>query len=233
MATTNSPDKTKNEARNIRTPGSEEKSEITYYSNVTTSLSPTSNHELAAFSRDSSEDNRPKSRRKRSLLFPSGTDMSFTVAFQIPITALSATSTTLDIDIPFSYDLPASVTTARKLEDEHAAVLEMAEDLMNKFGINGKSCVLRLICELAETQGLPYNGLLGKAMETLFLIDYGMSSTERLYEYISARAYGEHEGNCHDIYTGCPFSVFNLIDSDLLHGSPAAASEDTPSSSIP
>ena len=40
--------------------------------------------------------------------------------------------TTLDIDIPFSYDLPASVTTARKLEDEHAAVLEMAEDLMNK-----------------------------------------------------------------------------------------------------
>ena len=24
-------------------------------------------------------------------------------------------------------------------------------------------------------------------------IDYGMSSTERLYEYISARAYGEHE----------------------------------------
>ena len=26
-----------------------------------------------------------------------------------------------------------------------------------------------------------------------FRIDYGMSSTERLYEYISARAYGEHE----------------------------------------
>ena len=48
---------------------------------------------------------------------------SFLVLFQ---------GTTLDIDIPFSYDLPASVTTARKLEDEHAAVLEMAEDLMNK-----------------------------------------------------------------------------------------------------
>ena len=41
--------------------------------------------------------------------------------------------TTLDIDIPFSYDLPASVTTARKIEDEHAAVLEMAEDMLNKL----------------------------------------------------------------------------------------------------
>ena len=38
-----------------------------------------------------------------------------------------------------------------------------------RFGIDGKACILRLICELAETNGLPYNGLLGKALETLFL----------------------------------------------------------------
>ena len=42
--------------------------------------------------------------------------------------------TTFDIDIPFSYELPDSTTviTARKLEDEHAAILEMVEDLLNK-----------------------------------------------------------------------------------------------------
>ena len=38
-----------------------------------------------------------------------------------------------------------------------------------RFGINGKACVLRTICEIAESKGLPYNGLLGKAFETLFL----------------------------------------------------------------
>ena len=38
-----------------------------------------------------------------------------------------------------------------------------------RFGINGKACVLRTICELAESKGLPYNGLLGRAFETLFL----------------------------------------------------------------
>ncbi len=35
-----------------------------------------------------------KSRRKRSLIFPTGSDLEFTVAFQIPIAALSATSKT-------------------------------------------------------------------------------------------------------------------------------------------
>ena len=43
-------------------------------------------------------------------------------------------------------------------------------------------------------------------------IDYAMSSAERLYEYISARMYGESEGNCQDAYPQCPFSVFNMIE---------------------
>lgn len=110
--------------------------------------------------------------------------------------------------------------SGRKIEEEHAAILEMAEDLLNKFGLNGKSCILRLICELAETQGLPFNGLLGKALETLFLLDYGFSSTDRLYEYVSARAYGEHEGNCQEVYTMCPFSVFNLMEPEILNQVP-------------
>ncbi len=43
-------------------------------------------------------------------------------------------------------------------------------------------------------------------------IDYGMSSTERLYEYISARTYGEHHGDCAAAYPQCPFSVFSFLD---------------------
>ena len=47
---------------------------------------------------------------------------------------LTYLGTTFDIDIPFAYELPDSTTvvTARKLEDEHAAILEMVEDLLNK-----------------------------------------------------------------------------------------------------
>ena len=45
--------------------------------------------------------------------------------------------TTFDIDVPFTYNLPNStanlVYTGRRIEDEHAAVFEMAEDLLNKW----------------------------------------------------------------------------------------------------
>ncbi len=44
--------------------------------------------------------------------------------------------TTLDIDIPFTYNLPNStaglVYAGRKLEEDHAAIFEIAEDLLNK-----------------------------------------------------------------------------------------------------
>lgn len=44
--------------------------------------------------------------------------------------------TTFDIGVPFTYNLPNStaslVYSGRKIEDEHSAVFEMAEDLLNK-----------------------------------------------------------------------------------------------------
>ncbi len=39
----------------------------------------------------------------------------------------------------------------------------------DRFGLNGKACILKTICELAESKGLPFNGMLGKAFETVFL----------------------------------------------------------------
>ena len=50
-----------------------------------------------------------------------------------------------------------------------------------------------------------------------FRLDYGMTNTERLYEYISARTYGEHHGNCEAAYPQCPFSVFALMDHQDFH----------------
>ena len=48
-----------------------------------------------------------------------------------------SSGTTFDIDVPFTYNLPDTATglvfTGRRMEDDHAAVFEMAEDLLNKF----------------------------------------------------------------------------------------------------
>ena len=42
------------------------------------------------------ESNIPKSRKKRSVIFPTGSDLSFDVGLSIPISALSATSNESD-----------------------------------------------------------------------------------------------------------------------------------------
>ena len=52
-------------------------------------------------------------------------------------------------------------------KDENSSVLLII--YFHRFGLDGKACVLRLICELAESKGLPFNGLMGRAIETLFL----------------------------------------------------------------
>lgn len=90
--------------------------------------------------------------------------------------------------------------------------------MLAKFGLPGKPCVLRLICELAESRGLVNTGLLGKALQTIFLLDMseGSTSTSTLYEYISARTYGEKFGQCDLAYHQCPFSAFNLVDGDFI-----------------
>lgn len=53
--------------------------------------------------------------------------------------------TTFDITVPFTYNLPNStanlVYTGRKIEDEHSAVFEMIEDLLNKYYLNSSKKV--------------------------------------------------------------------------------------------
>ena len=43
----------------------------------------------------------------------------------------------------------------------------------------------------------------------------GSSDTSTLYEYISARTYGEKFGQCNLAYSQCPFSAFNVVDGDF------------------
>ena len=59
----------------------------------------------------------------------------FSKSVKLMIIHVSA-GTTFDITVPFTYNLPNStanlVYTGRKIEDEHSAVFEMIEDLLNK-----------------------------------------------------------------------------------------------------
>ena len=62
---------------------------------------------------------------------------------------------------------------------------------------------------------LPISGIYS-VLFLIFRLDYGLTNTDRLYEYISARMYGEHTGDCETAYPQCPFSAFNLLNPEEI-----------------
>ena len=85
-----------------------------------------------------------------------------------------------------------------------------------RYGLPGKSCVLRAVCELAEAGGLTEQGLAGRAAQALMLMEYA-EEEEALVDYLSARAVGRRSaGQCAAAYT-CPLPLGSMSSmADLL-----------------
>jgi hypothetical protein len=77
--------------------------------------------------------------------------------------------------------------------------------------MNGHKCVLRTMCEAAETP-VHSDGLLGEAINGMLLPmhlldmipEYGES------DYLRAQRMGQKKGDCTEYYQGCPLSIFEV-----------------------
>ena len=78
-----------------------------------------------------------------------------------------------------------------------------------RYGLPGKSCVLRAVCELAQAGGLTGQGLAGRAAQALMLMEYA-EEEEALVDYLTARAVGRRKsGKCSSGYT-CPLPLSSM-----------------------
>uniref|UniRef100_A0A182IXW2 Uncharacterized protein n=1 Tax=Anopheles atroparvus TaxID=41427 RepID=A0A182IXW2_ANOAO len=83
----------------------------------------------------------------------------------------------------------------------------LVEKLLNGWNRNGRSCLLRTICEVAETP-LSHNGLVGELFELVFT----PYETDQLDgEYTMARKYGANGVDCMRMYSACPLG-HGLLD---------------------
>ena len=69
---------------------------------------------------------------------------------------------------------------------------------------------------MAKSDDLASYGLVGKAVQAVFMIDTTVATTENLQDYLQAKMIGEGKGDCEGTYPECPVgieSLDNIMDS--------------------
>ncbi|XP_076667450.1 uncharacterized protein LOC143368529 [Andrena cerasifolii] len=108
---------------------------------------------------------------------------------------------------------------------ERALLYGTAEDMLANFGLNGKACLLRAICEI---QGHPLSnfGLIGEMLK-LFFTASKSPFANLLQDYVEAERRGKFHGECWPYFKDCPKSLFrsseNRYTKDAFHENAVAA----------
>ncbi|XP_017755242.1 PREDICTED: LOW QUALITY PROTEIN: uncharacterized protein LOC108547303 [Eufriesea mexicana] len=111
---------------------------------------------------------------------------------------------------------------------ERALLYGTAEDMLANFGLNGKACLLRAICEV---QGHPLSnfGLIGEMLKLFFTASKSPFSN-LLKEYVEAENRGKFHGECWPYFKDCPKSLFraseNKYTKEAFHENDASAETD-------
>jgi len=91
---------------------------------------------------------------------------------------------------------------------ERAQLYSYVEDYLFTFGMDGKACLLRAICETHESPLLGY-GFVGEMLE-MFLTPSRSPYWNKMSDYIAAEQIGKKEGDCQTFNKDCPRSLFKL-----------------------
>ncbi|XP_069696635.1 uncharacterized protein [Periplaneta americana] len=114
----------------------------------------------------------------------------------------------------FQYTLPRNVSELREYPEIRRSLpdtvnrgtsYQAVQNVMKRYGMEGRSCLLRSICEVAEAP-IYYNGLIGELLHVIFTPGYGSNMEERVeWEYHEARRRGEEGADCQMEYPQCPY----------------------------
>lgn len=89
---------------------------------------------------------------------------------------------------------------------ERALLYVVVEDFLSNFGLDGKACLLRAICEV-HGYSLKNLGFLGEILK-LFFTASKSPFAEILTDYVQAERQGMEHGECFPYFKKCPKSLF-------------------------
>ncbi|VVC28533.1 Hypothetical protein CINCED_3A024338 [Cinara cedri] len=90
---------------------------------------------------------------------------------------------------------------------ERALLYTVVEDLLTNFGMDGKACLLRAICEVHGHKAIHKFGFIGEFLQ-LFLTASRSTYADLLKDYVTAETVGKHSKECYPYFKECPKSLF-------------------------
>ena len=150
---------------------------------------------------------------------------AFEVTFEVDM-PLPDLNSEIKIDVPFSFDLPTTVSTkrssvsGRSLSGSSSVRSELYRTLEGLVGTvtggYGQPCLLRAMCEVGSN---PFHddGIIGDVINFLLSANFtDEEEDERFQTYLEAQTTGKVAGDCSDFHKECPMSFFKFIHDNEL-----------------
>ncbi|CAL8093256.1 unnamed protein product [Orchesella dallaii] len=90
---------------------------------------------------------------------------------------------------------------------DRATLFPQIERFLNSFGIDGRACLQRVVCEVHEIPLKNGFGIFGEFLTMLFSVSESIFAKSHLPGYMKAEKAGKY-GDCSKFYKKCPYSIF-------------------------
>ncbi|KAL4153151.1 hypothetical protein QTP88_000984 [Uroleucon formosanum] len=90
---------------------------------------------------------------------------------------------------------------------ERALLFTVVEDLLTNFGMDGKACLLRAICEVHGHKSIHKFGFIGEFLQ-LFFTASRSTYADLMNDYVTAETIGKNSKECYPYFKECPKSLF-------------------------
>ncbi|XP_015609914.1 uncharacterized protein LOC107274866 [Cephus cinctus] len=154
----------------------------------------------------------------RALSFPDNSNMGLFLALSIPLID-PLYSVSLSYYFEANYRLPPNSTyfepyyspyaSRKKRSIDRTTIYQALENKYESSGFPGRECLLRSICETAESP-VRHNGILGDIMHVLFTPSSSMKEDDLSEDFFEAEFVGRN-GSCSKYQPMCPVGLFDVI----------------------
>ncbi|XP_066993342.2 uncharacterized protein [Anabrus simplex] len=160
-------------------------------------------------------------RYPRSLVYPNGGTFKLVVGVGIPIKIPNKTLS-MSLNFQFQYSQLTNISEVTQYFPEvvrgralhhlvdRAATYRSMQTAMDRRGLDGRPCLLRAVCETAETP-LHHDGLFGEMLHMLLTPKLDVRGDSSLSEYQDAQNAGENGADCRALFPACPMGE-GLLD---------------------